>query len=198
MSLQGPQRLHDSIRGKGSYDLALRGVDNALTEGLPVYIFTVVGRSLLAHLHLFGAELCGALPDIERLTFIQLIRVPGDVFDLSEELLGPDEFITFVQKVALLSVYGLRVDVLNNPLAAVASRVLRMPWVASFLTPVPVGERDGHCGPTYHSRSFDRASFGYVHTRCPERSHQLGYIPPYSIGRSIEVQELQVLGALYE
>ena len=69
------------------------------------------------------------LPGIEQLTFIQLIRVPEDVFDLSKEVLSPDDFLRLVRMISLLNLYGLKVDLLNNPLAAVASRVLKMPWV---------------------------------------------------------------------
>ena len=31
--------------------------------------------------------------------------------------------------ISLLNLYGLKVDLLNNPLAAVASRILKMPWI---------------------------------------------------------------------
>jgi len=129
VSLHGPRQLHDCIRGKGSYDRALKGIDNALNAGLPVYIFTTVGRSLIPNLPRFAEGLFIAFPDINRLTLIQLIRVPGDVFDLSKEVLTPDNFLSLVQMVSLLNLYGLRVDLLNNPLAVVASRVLKMPWV---------------------------------------------------------------------
>ncbi|MGO9572420.1 MAG: radical SAM protein [Desulfomonilaceae bacterium] len=129
VSLQGPRRLHDRIRGKGSYDRALKGVDNAIRAGLPVYIFTTVGRSLIPDLPRFAEGLFVAFPDIKQLSFIQLIRVPGDVFDLSKELLRPDDFLTVVRMVSLLNLYGLHVDLLNNPLAVVASRVLGMPRI---------------------------------------------------------------------
>lgn len=129
ISVQGPKRLHDSVRGNGSYDGALHGAKTALSAGLAVHVFTVVGRRLLPDLHLFGNELFDALPDIRRLTFIQIIRVPSDVFDLSTELLSPEDFITFVRKVSLLSLYGMKVDVLNNPLATITARVLKMPWL---------------------------------------------------------------------
>lgn len=128
VSLQGSRSLHDSIRGKGSYDLAFLGVKNAVGHHLSVHIFTVVGKRLLPNLQFFGEGLFAALPEIKRLVFIQLIRVPADIFDLSEEVLSPDDFITFVRKVSFLSLYGLKVNVLNNPLAAVASRALNMPW----------------------------------------------------------------------
>ena len=131
VSLQGPRRLHDCIRGKGSYDHALTGIDNAMSAGLPVQIFTTVTRSLLPGLPRFAEGLFLTLPDIKRLTFIQLIRVPGDVFDLSREVLSPDDFLRLVGIVSLLNLYGLKVDILNNPLAAVASRVLGVPAVPS-------------------------------------------------------------------
>ena len=55
--------------------------------------------------------------------------MPEDVFDLSKEVLSPDDFLRLVRMISLLNLYGLKVDLLNNPLAAVASRVLKMPWV---------------------------------------------------------------------
>ena len=55
--------------------------------------------------------------------------MPGDVFDLSKEVLSPDDFLRLVRIISLLNLYGLNVDLLNNPLAVVASRVLKMPWV---------------------------------------------------------------------
>jgi MoaA/NifB/PqqE/SkfB family radical SAM enzyme len=127
VSLQGPRRLHDGVRGKGSYDRALKGIDNAMSAGLPVHIFTTVGKSLIPDLPRFAEGLFKAFPDIRQLTFIQLIRVPADVFDLSKEVLSPDDFLRLVRMISLLDLYGLKVHLLNNPLAAVASRVLGMP-----------------------------------------------------------------------
>jgi MoaA/NifB/PqqE/SkfB family radical SAM enzyme len=129
VSLQGPRRLHDRVRGKGSYDRALKGIDNAMSAGLSVCIFTTVCRSLLPELPRFAEGVFSAFPDIKQLTLIQLIRVPGDVFDLSNEVLTPDDFLTVVRMVSLLNLYGLKVVLLHNPLAAVASRILGMPWV---------------------------------------------------------------------
>lgn len=130
VSLQGPRRRHDSIRGEGSYDRALRGIDNSLNAGLPVHVFTTVSRSLLSDLPRFAEGLFATHPGIEQLTFIQLIRVPEDVFDLSKEVLRPIDFLRLVRMISLLNLYGLKIDLLNNPLAAVASKVLRLPWVS--------------------------------------------------------------------
>ncbi len=127
VSIQGPKRLHDRVRGKGSYDKALKGANNALNAGLPLYVFTTVGRSLIPGLPHFTKRLFSALSGIKRLSFIQLIRVPEDVFDLSRELLSPDDFLRLVQMISLLNLYGLRVELLNNPLAAVAVKALKMP-----------------------------------------------------------------------
>lgn len=128
VSLQGPRRLHDCMRGRGSYDRALKGIANAMSAGLPVHIFTTVGRSLIQDLPRFAERLFVTLPGIEQLTLIQLIRVPEDIFDLSREVLRPDDFLRLVRMISLLNLYGLKVNILNNPLAAVASRCLKMPW----------------------------------------------------------------------
>jgi len=133
VSLQGPRPLHDRIRGKGSYDRALKGIENAVSAGLPVHVFTTVCRGLIPDLPRFAEVLFTSFPDIRQLTLIQLIRVQADVFDLSGELLSPDDFLRLVRMISLLNLYGLRVDILNNPLAAVASRVLGMPQVPSSL-----------------------------------------------------------------
>lgn len=131
ISIQGPKRLHDNMRGKGSYDQALKGIDNAMQAGLPVHVFTPVGKSLLPELPKFAADVLSAFPDIKELNLIQLIRVPEDAFDLSREVLNPDDFLKLVRVVALLYLYGLKVDLLRNPLAVVASRVLGMKWLPS-------------------------------------------------------------------
>lgn len=128
LTLQGPKRFHDRIRGKGSYDKAIKGLDRALDAGLPIDIFTPVGRSLIPELSRFAGKLFDSHPAIKQLTFIQLIRVPGDIFDLSKDLLNPDDFIRLVRTISLLNLYGLKIDLLNNPLAAVVARILKMPW----------------------------------------------------------------------
>jgi MoaA/NifB/PqqE/SkfB family radical SAM enzyme len=133
VSLEGPRRLHEAVRGTGSYDRALEGIANAANARLPVYVFTSVGRRLLPELPSFAEGLFKDFPDIRHLTVIQLIRVPSDVFDLSGELLRPNDFLRLVCTISLLNLYGLRVDILNNPLAAVASRVLGLP--RSYETP---------------------------------------------------------------
>jgi len=100
-----------------------------MSAGLPICIFTAVGKSLIPDLPRFSERLFIAFPGIEQLTFIQLIRVPEDVFDLSKEVLTPDDFLRLVRIISFLNLYGLKVNLLNNPLAAIVSKVLKMPWV---------------------------------------------------------------------
>jgi MoaA/NifB/PqqE/SkfB family radical SAM enzyme len=126
VSVQGPRRIHDHTRGKGSYDVALKGISNALDTGLPVIIFITVGRSLLPELPGFAGGFFESFPEIKEITCIQLIRVAGDVLDLSDEVLSPDDFLRLVRTISLLNLYGLKIDLLNNPLAAVAARILGM------------------------------------------------------------------------
>ena len=130
VSLQGPEALHDRIRGAGSYHQASRGIARALDAGLALTIFTATGKALLAQLPTFVADVYEKFEGIERLTLIQLIRVQGDFFDLSGDLLDPEDFIRLVRTVSALNLYGLKTDVLNNPLVNVVADVLALPLVA--------------------------------------------------------------------
>lgn len=129
VSLQGPAALHDSIRGVGSYKRAIQGIEKLLAEGIGLFIFTTTGRRLLPDLPKFVDETYQRFPAILSLTVIQIIRVRDDAVDLSEELLNPEDFLRLVRTVALLNLYGLRTDVLNEPLVNVASKLLNMPWI---------------------------------------------------------------------
>ena len=129
VSLDGPQALHDRVRGEGSYKLTAKNIEKALDVGLNLFIFTTVRKSLLKGLPHFADETYRRFPGIEYLTLIQLIRVKDDTFDLSKELLDPDDFLKFVWTVSFLNVYGHQTLVLSNPLACVASKMLKMPWI---------------------------------------------------------------------
>ncbi len=139
ISLQGPEELHDSVRGRGSFRAAIAGLEQALAAGLTVSIFTSVGKRLVPQLPRFAEFLFRKYPGIQDLTLIQLIRVPGDAIDLSGELLAPGDFIAMVRAAALLNLYGCRVNVLQNPLAVAVSRAMGMPWLA----PAPHLHRGG-------------------------------------------------------
>jgi MoaA/NifB/PqqE/SkfB family radical SAM enzyme len=185
VSLDGPEDLHDRIRGKGSYRRTMRGIEKALNGGNDLSIFTSVTKSLLPELPHFVDDLYKKFPTIECIILIQLIRTTNSAFTLSEELLEPEDFIRLVRTVALLNVGGLRTIVKKNPIANVVSNLLEMPWIPR----VPPLYREGcmivmankHIGVVHSStNSFGRyrpgmirkvlASDGYRRTVAPDQA----------------------------
>ncbi len=133
VSLDGPERLHDRIRGKGSHRRTIRGIEKGLDAGNDLTIFATVTKSLVPELPRFTDDLYKKFPAIDSLILIQLIRTGNGAFALSGELLEPEDFIRLVRIVALLNVGGFRIIVKKNPLANVVSKLLQMPW----MEPVP-------------------------------------------------------------
>jgi MoaA/NifB/PqqE/SkfB family radical SAM enzyme len=185
ISLEGPEALHDRIRGKGSHRRTLRGIEKVLNAGNDLTIFTTVTKSMLPELPHFADDLYKRFPSINYLILIQLIRMTSGAFALPEELLEPEDFIRLVRMVGFLQLGGLRAIVKKNPLANVVSKVLEMPWIPR----VPPLYREGcmivranrHIGVAHSSRnSFGRyrpgmirkvlASDGYRRTVAPDRA----------------------------
>ena len=162
VSLQGPRRFHERIRGKGSYDRALKGINQAIDAGLAVHIFTPVGRTLIPELPRFAEKLFVNLPGIKQLTLIQLIRVPEDIFDLSEEVLTPDDFLVLIRMISLLNLFGLKVDLLNNPLAAVYLTGSQNALDNSVSSSLSAGQHHDHRGRAYHPCSFSNSAFRHL------------------------------------
>ena len=129
VSLEASQSFHDHLRGKGSYRQTLQGIENALDAGIEVFIFTTSPKPLLADLPDVADKIYKRFPDIKGLILIQIIRVKDGAVDFSNELLDPDDFLQLVRTVSLLNLYGLKTDVLNEPLVNVASKLLKMPWI---------------------------------------------------------------------
>jgi hypothetical protein len=68
-------------------------------------------------------------PGLANLLLIQLIPLPDGIFALSEELLTPADFLNLVDTVSLLNLLGYRTCLLNNPLAGVVAKLLKILWV---------------------------------------------------------------------
>jgi MoaA/NifB/PqqE/SkfB family radical SAM enzyme len=167
VSLDGPEDLHDRIRGTGSHKRTMRGLEKALNAGNDLIIFTTVTKSLLPELPHFSDDLYKKFPSINYLILIQLIRMTNGAFALPEELLEPEDFIRLVRTVALLNVGGLRAIVKKNPLANIVSQLVGMPWIPR----VPPLYREGcmivmanrHIGVVHSSRkSLGRYSPGMI------------------------------------
>ena len=129
VSLDGPQALHDHIRGEGSYKRTVECIEKAVDAGIDLFIFTTASKSLIQDLPYFADQIYKKFHGLNCLTLIQLIRVTNDTFDLSKELLEPDDFLKLVWMASLLNLYGLKIYVLNNPLAGVTSKLLNTPWL---------------------------------------------------------------------
>jgi MoaA/NifB/PqqE/SkfB family radical SAM enzyme len=129
VSLEGTQALHDHLRGGGSYTRTVQGIERALDADIDLSIFTTACKSLLPELPHFADDLYKKFPGIENLTLIQLIPVTDGAFSLSEELLEPVDFLQLVDMVSLLNLLGHRTSFLNNPLAYVASKLLKILWI---------------------------------------------------------------------
>ena len=63
VSLDGPEALHDRIRGKGSHRRTMRGIEKALNAGNDLTIFTTVTKSLLPELPHFVDDLYKKFPE---------------------------------------------------------------------------------------------------------------------------------------
>jgi MoaA/NifB/PqqE/SkfB family radical SAM enzyme len=128
ISLQGSEKIHDNIRGKGSFRKASRGIEHALAAEIPTMLFTTVGKTLLTELPFFIEQTYTTYPSILGISLIQLIRVENDALDLRDELLTPENFIQLVQNASLLTLYGYNITILENPLATVVAHALGMQW----------------------------------------------------------------------
>jgi MoaA/NifB/PqqE/SkfB family radical SAM enzyme len=129
VSLEGTEAIHNRLRGRGLYSKTLRGIAAALEAGIGTSIFTTACKSLLPDLPHFAENLYEKFPGIEFIFLIQLIRPSNGAFALSDELLQPNDFIKLVDMVPLMNLLGHRTTFLNNPLAYVASKKLKLYWV---------------------------------------------------------------------
>jgi MoaA/NifB/PqqE/SkfB family radical SAM enzyme len=129
VSLEGPEELHERVRGGGSFHRACECIEKVIDAGINLFIFTTVRKSLIPDLLKFAYETYNRYSKIYYLTLIQLIRVSDDTFDLSKDLLEPTDFLKLVQAAAMLNLCGFKTYILSNPLAGVASKLLEMPWI---------------------------------------------------------------------
>lgn len=129
VSLEGTAALHDRLRGEGSYRQTVQGIEKAQEAGIVLSIFTMACKSLLPELLHFAEDIYNKFPNIAELTLIQLIPVVSDVPTLSAEYLKPEDFLNLLKTVSLLNLLGHRSRFLNNPLANVAAKLLKILWI---------------------------------------------------------------------
>lgn len=129
VSLEGSEAFHNYIRGEGSYEITIQGIEKVLDRGIELVIFTTAAKRLISDLPHFVHGLYERFPTIKYVTLIELIRVKNGAFPLTEELLEPKDFVQLVKTVALLNLMGYKTEVLRDPLVNVASKMLEMPWI---------------------------------------------------------------------
>jgi MoaA/NifB/PqqE/SkfB family radical SAM enzyme len=129
VSLEGTESIHDRLRGEASFRRTVQGIERALGAAIDLSVFSTACKSLLPELPHFADDLYKKFPGIKYLTLIQLIPITDGVFALSEELLEPADFLQLVDTVSLLNLLGHRTCFLNNPLAYVASKLLKILWI---------------------------------------------------------------------
>ena len=195
VSLEGYKSLHDRVRGHGSYQSVVKGIERALDANMDIVIFTTVGKTLLADLPYYTDELYETFPDIKCLSLIQLIRATNDGFDLSSELLDPADFLKLVRMVSLLNLQGHKTEILNNPLAIVVSKLFEIPWVPWAL---PL-HRNGHLivmadrniALSHSTRnSFGRYESGMIEKVLSSNEYQMAVAPDKKTCPSCRYTEL--------
>lgn len=133
VSLESTEAFHDSLRGQGSYQLTLKGIENALDAGIDLTIFSIACKSVLSKLHRFAEHLYNIFPSVSYLTLLQLVPAANGDLALSDELLAPEDFLKLIETVALLNLLGLKTRFLFNPLAYAVSKLLKILWVPRSL-----------------------------------------------------------------
>jgi len=129
VSLDGPEEFHNRIRGKGAYRSTMQGIENVVNSAIEPIIFTSMYKCLLPELPYFAEDIYSKFPKIKYLSLIPLRKAGDNGFALSKELLDPEDFVRLVRAVSLLNVLGLKIDVLNEPLVRVASKLLQCPFI---------------------------------------------------------------------
>jgi len=158
VSLDGPEDLHNRIRGEGSYRRTMQGIENAVNALINTVIFTTAYKRLLPELPNFAKDLYRRFPTIKYLSLIPLKKTSDNGFALSEELLNPEDFIRLIRIVPFLNLLGLKIDILNDPLANVASKLLENP-VIQWSHPIKRESSviimvDGIISPSHFSGTF--------------------------------------------
>ncbi len=117
VSLEGPRRVHDEVRGKGSFDASLRGVENLLAAGHTVTLnVTLSAHNAGSFLEL--TELARSL-GVQRLGFSRLVPV-GRGRQMLDQALSRAQVRDLYRRILALDPPGLEL-VTGDPLAAQAS-----------------------------------------------------------------------------
>ncbi|QEN04402.1 radical SAM protein [Thiospirochaeta perfilievii] len=127
-TINGDKKEHDNTRGSGSYNKVINGVKTGLKFGLNIYIYTVITSKNLESLPYFTQNIFRELKGIKTLLFIQLRGVDNDYYKVDGLKITETRFIEFVNMVAFLSLAVYKVEILENSLATVVAKKLKLKW----------------------------------------------------------------------
>ena len=129
ISLEASERLHNRFRGAASYRKVVKGLQIALAAELDVIIFTLACKSVLPDLPTFADELFGRFPRIKYLALNRLRKPAVSNRRLEKEYLSPNDFLGLVRTVSLLNLINRPTVFLDDPLANVVNRIMKIPWM---------------------------------------------------------------------
>jgi radical SAM protein with 4Fe4S-binding SPASM domain len=118
VSLDGPQEIHDAVRGAGRFEKAATGIERLLDAGVRVTVMTVVTERVLQCLPAFVRDLYDRHPGIVGVTLYPVGVGPPGTQKPGVELqsLTPDQIQELALAVALLFAGGYNVGVGAYPI----------------------------------------------------------------------------------
>jgi MoaA/NifB/PqqE/SkfB family radical SAM enzyme len=114
VSIEGPEEIHDGIRGAGSFRAAVEGTKRLLEAGLPVTFNVTLSRINAPHLECLVETASGL--GVQRVGFSRLVP-SGRGAGLLEQMLAPAEAEALYRKLFSLSTPGVQV-VTGDPVAS--------------------------------------------------------------------------------
>jgi radical SAM protein with 4Fe4S-binding SPASM domain len=128
VSLEGPEEIHEAIRGEGSFAPALQGIRNLLAAGVPVSVNTTLSR-LNGRYFLDLADLAVSM-GVSRIGFSRLVP-SGQGQGLMGQMLEPAEVRRLYERVLSLKLQGFEI-VSGDPVAAQMGQPAPAPGEAPF------------------------------------------------------------------
>ncbi|MBI5441035.1 MAG: radical SAM protein [Deltaproteobacteria bacterium] len=127
VSLEGPEEVHDRIRGRGSFEAAIRGVGRLLASGVRVDLNVTLSRLNAPHVHELVA--IARATGVQRIGFSRLVPW-GRGSELEAQMLDPAELREVYRTLASAGTDGLAIST-RDPLTSAEE--------AHRLGDVPVG-----------------------------------------------------------
>ena len=114
ISLEGPEEIHDSFRGAGSFQASLSGIRSLLHEGVTVTVNTTLSE--INGERFFELADVAARLGVQRLGFSRLVP-SGRGGALADRMLAPDRVRSLYQRILSLSCDGMAL-VTGDPVCA--------------------------------------------------------------------------------